>query len=438
VGPVDNEDTLDPSVPPSSEPDEAHPSAPPGGGDPATADATADGRPPTLSDVSPAVDEGATSNDGNGDEDAPGLEERRRKRKRSYLIGSIAGVLIAVIVATAFVRVPYYRFAPGTLYPTQPLITVDGAPTYDTDGPIEFTTVSSKKVSVLELGLAKLDPAVKIVDADEVEGTSTVEEMRQLNLEAMDDAKKIAEVIALRQLGYDVVVTGTGAVVRGVGEGMPAEGILDANDTIVAIDGQPVTTASEAVDAIGARVPGDSVTLRIEPISADGVKGDPKDEVVTLGARPDDDTKALLGVSMGTRDTQFDLPVSISIDSRDVGGPSAGLALTLGIIDKMTPGSLTGGNRVAVTGTIDLDGNVGVIGGIQQKTFLATRSGVKVFIVPADEAEDARGFAGPGLQVIGVRTIDEAMEALAGLGGDIEVVEQTASAAGTPPGSTGP
>jgi PDZ domain-containing protein len=231
-------------------------------------------------------------------------------------------------------------------------------------------------------------------------------------------------------------VTGTGAVVRGVGEGMPAEGVLVPNDTIVAIDGAPVTTATEAVDAIGAHDPGDTITLRIEPISADGVKGEPKDEVVTLGARPDDESQALLGVSMGTRDTQFDLPVAISIDSQDVGGPSAGLALTLGIIDKMTPGSLTGGSRVAVTGTIDLEGNVGVIGGIQQKTYLVDRAGVEVFIVPADEADDARQFAGPNLRIVGVRTIDEALDALAELGGDIDVVEQASGA--NAPGSSQP
>jgi PDZ domain-containing protein len=219
---------------------------------------------------------------------------------------------------------------------------------------------------------------------------------------------------------------------------MPAAGVLETNDTIVAIDGEPVTTAGQAVDAIGSHRPGDTVTLRIEPISAEGVPGEPRDEVVTLGARPDDADQALLGVSMGTRDTKFDLPVTIAIDSQDVGGPSAGLALSLGIIDVMTPGSLTGGKRVAVTGTIDLDGNVGVIGGIQQKTFLASRSGITLFIVPADEADDARRFAEPGLEVVGVRTIDEALAALADNGGRVDVVEQAAAASTAPPGSEGP
>lgn len=400
VGPVDNEDTLDPSVPPTTDPDDAGPEP--------------------------------------GDHlDAEDIRARHRRRKRSYIIGSVVGVFVALVVASAFIRLPYYRFAPGTLYPTQPLISVEGAPTFQDDGSIDFTTVSSKKISVLELGLAKLDPATEIIDAEKIERGSTAEEIRQLNLEAMDDAKQIAEVVALRQLGYDIEVTGTGAVVRGVGPGTPAEGVLETNDTIVAIDGVTVTTAGEAVDAIGAHAPGDTISLRIEPISPEGVKGEPYDEVITLGARPDDESKAMLGVSMGTRDTQFDLPVTITIDSQDVGGPSAGLALSLGIIDVMTPGSLTGGNRVAVTGTIDLDGNVGIIGGIQQKTFLASRSGIRLFIVPADEADDARRFAGPDLTIVGVTTIDEALAALADNGGDVDVVEQ-AAAASTTPGSDGP
>lgn len=420
---------MDPSVPPTPEPTEPGSTPLP------------PGRPPRLP-LTPGPADARLLDDhelDGGEVDEEAAERRRRRRTRSYLAGSITGVLVAVLIAAAFVRLPYYRFAPGTLYPTQPLITVEGAPTYRDDGSIDFTTVSSKKVSLLELGLAKLDPAVEIVDADKVEGNSTVEEIRQVNLEMMNDAKKIAEVVALRELGYDVVVTGTGAVVREVLDGSAASGVLDVNDTIVAMDGRPVTTAGEAVEVISGHVPGDTLTMRVEPISPDGVKGEPRDEVVTLGARADDETKAQLGVSMGTRDTQFDLPVVISIDSQDVGGPSAGLALTLGIIDVMTPGSLTGGGRVAVTGTMDLEGNVGIIGGIQQKTFLAQRAGVKVFIVPADEADAARSFAGPDLEIIGVRTIDEALAAIAANGGDVEVVEQAAAATSTAPtGTTGP
>jgi PDZ domain-containing protein len=370
-----------------------------------------------------------------GADDAPDQDttsSRRRRRTRSYVIGSVAGVLIAVLVAAGFIQLPYYRFAPGTLYPTQPLITVEDAPSYQDGGSIEFTTVSSKKVSLLELGLAKLDPAVEIVDAEKVEGTSTAEEIRQVNLEMMSDAKLIAEVVALRELGYEVTARGTGAVVRTVGAGLPADGVLVPNDTIVAIDGTPVTTASEAVEALGTHAPGDEVTLRIEPISADGVPGEPREEVVTLAAREEDPTQPMLGVTLGTRDPQFDLPVTIAVDSRDVGGPSAGLAIALGIIDVMTPGSLTGGGRVAVTGTIDLDGNVGPIGGIQQKTYLAARQGVEMFIVPADEADQARQWAPPELEIVGVRTIGEALDALAANGGDVDVLEQALPATTTP------
>jgi PDZ domain-containing protein len=117
-----------------------------------------------------------------------------------------------------------------------------------------------------------------------------------------------------------------------------------------------------------------------------------------------------------------DLPFDVEIDTAQVGGPSAGLALTLSIIDKLTEGELTGGLRVATTGTIDIDGTVGPIGGIQQKAHAVRRAGIDVFIVPEDDAETAREVLGDSAEVIGVRTLDEAIDALGRLGGQTEAL----------------
>jgi PDZ domain-containing protein len=123
----------------------------------------------------------------------------------------------------------------------------------------------------------------------------------------------------------------------------------------------------------------------------------------------------------------------------DVGGPSAGLAMTLGIIDVLTPGSLTGGSRVATTGTIDADGNVGPVGGIRQKTHLVVRQGVPLFLVPAgDEADEAQRYAeGSGTRVVPVSTLEEALKVIQENGGRTEVVgEEAAMRSGTTaPGS---
>jgi Lon-like protease len=386
----------------------------------------------------PADADGATPSvpapDGPTGPDPVIVDGAGRRRTRTYVLGAVIGVVLAVVVAVSFIRLPYYRYAPGTLYPTEGLINVDGSSAFRGDGgQIDFTTVSSKKATVLDYLLARFDPAVEMIDADKVDGPNQPEQTRRINLEMMSDSKRDAEVMALRKLGYPVEVTGTGALVRRLGPGRPAEKVLKENDTIVAIDGQPVKVGDDAVKAIGARKPGDTITITVE-----SAPGEPsRTETVTLDSRcdpdpakacsPEDAAKPLLGVDLGTRDTQFKLPFTLAIDTKDVGGPSAGLALTLGVIDVLTPGSLTGGKHVATTGTISLDGTVGPIGGIRQKTFLARRSGVDLFIVPNEELDEARRWAGD-MKVVGVGTLDEALAALAENGGNTDAVQQAAAA----------
>jgi len=137
----------------------------------------------------------------------------------------------------------------------------------------------------------------------------------------------------------------------------------------------------------------------------------------------------MLGITLSPSDlVDYDLPIDVSIDSDRVGGPSAGLAFALAIVDVLTPGELTGGANVATTGTIRIDGSVGRVGGVKQKTFAALESDVELFIVPIDEEEEARSFAGDAMRVVGVETLDDAIEALSELGGN--GLEVAASAAG--------
>jgi Lon-like protease len=363
------------------------------------------------------------------DDPGPTDPPRRRLRRRTYVLSGLAVVIVAVLVACAFLPLPYYRFSPGTLYPTQVVISVTGVPSYREDtGLIDFTTVSSKKATALEAGLARFDPAVELIDAALIDGDRPPEETRQINLEAMADSKQKAEVVAARALGFPVTILGTGAVVRSVGAGMPAEKILKKNDTVVEIDGVAVSTADDLVKQLQTHAPGDTITLRVEgPPSADGTKPEPRTETAVLGARKDDATKPILGIDLGTRNPDFKVPFSVQIDSKSVGGPSAGLAFTLGIVDVLTPGSLTGGRPIAVTGTIELDGSVGPIGGIRQKTFLAKRNGMELFVVPTAEAEEARSYAG-SMKVVGVDTLDDALKALADNGGSIDSVHEAAAA----------
>jgi PDZ domain-containing protein len=145
------------------------------------------------------------------------------------------------------------------------------------------------------------------------------------------------------------------------------------------------------------------------------------DVEVELTASPDDATRTIVGFyPFDTR--RVELPFELDIDTGSIGGPSAGLAFTLTLIDELTPGELTGGSRVAVTGTIELDGTVGAIGGLRQKASAVAQAGVDVFIVPLSQGEQdleaARRAGGEDLEIITVGTLEDAIAVLERLGGD--------------------
>ena len=148
---------------------------------------------------------------------------------------------------------------------------------------------------------------------------------------------------------------------------------------------------------------------------------------MTTIAAPDDPTRAIIGIAPEDRISDFDFPIDVTIDSGNVGGPSAGLAFTLAVLDVLTPGELTGGHRVAVTGTMSLDGTVGPVGGGAQKAIAVRDAGYEVFLVPSDELEEVREAVGDDVEVIAVDTLDEALAALDSLGGNAGVACWTPS-----------
>jgi PDZ domain-containing protein len=183
--------------------------------------------------------------------------------------------------------------------------------------------------------------------------------------------------------------------------------------TVVEVDGAPITTTDELVAAITAHDPGDDIELSVVPLQG----GAPVDVTAELGHRAGEPDVAALGVQPVDR-FRYGFPFDIRIDTGKVGGPSAGLAFTLAILDRMTPGSLTGNDRTAVTGTIELDGSVGPVGGVRHKTEAAVSEGAKLFLVPPQEFEEAKEAARGRIAIEQVQTLDEALDALIAHGGD--------------------
>jgi Lon-like protease len=341
---------------------------------------------------------------------------------------AIAALVIALgLLAASFVRLPYYLESPGSATSVTPLVVVDPAHRHAVHGDVLLSTVALRnQVSAIDLVSAWFDPNVNIVKRQDITGGASDQQYAQLASQEMDGSKQDAIVVALRRLGYVVPEHGDGVIVTNVEAGSPATDHLHANDVIVRAGGRTVAVASDLTTAIRAHRPGDAFTMTV--VGSTGRR----DTTVHLASCPEEacpgtnGQRPFLGIELLTKNDRYDYPFKVDIDLAGVGGPSAGLAFTLGIIDELANGHLTGGHRVAVTGEINLDGTVGPIGGIALKTVAVERAGADVFLVPKDDnsggepqykaaVAKARGHH---LRVIAVGNLEDALNALRSLGGD--------------------
>jgi PDZ domain-containing protein len=337
------------------------------------------------------------------------------RRRWPVVLAILAGLVVVVVLLGSVIRLPYVIYSPGDATPVEGIVKISGAKTYHSPGRVLFLTVSvsSERPNVWRWLQASLDKDSDVVGEDNfLQGQSRTKVDKE-NVVAMDDSQLAAKTVALEQLGYTVQITGAGAIVAQVVKGSPADGQLKVGDVITAIDGQPVRTADEVGTVVRSKPVGSTLDFAVlrkgatipVPITSVAAKSGP------LRGKP------FIGIAPATKDLKINFPVDVTIDPGPVSGPSAGLAFTLTIIDEMTPGSLTGGQKVAVTGTMDLDGNVGEVGGVPQKTAAALDAGAKLFIVPTAEVKQAKARAGSKATVVGVDTIDEALRALREHGG---------------------
>lgn len=327
------------------------------------------------------------------------------------VVAAVAGVVATV--AGGIVEVPYFAIAPGSALAVTPLVDVLEGPEFPPEGGVYLTTVSLQQTTVLQAIEGWLDPAVDVVDEEVILPPDTdAAQLREINLQFMDRSKESALGVAFEHLDYDAI-KGSGAEVAAVVEGSPADGAVEVGERLVRVGRDDVDTHAEAVRLLGDRQPGDEVVLEIE-----GADGERREVEVTLVENPTIPGRPFLGVSLQTTDLEFDFPFDVEIASDRIGGPSAGLAFTLGILDVLTEGEITGGRKVAATGTIELDGSVGEVGGVAQKTVAVREAGIDLFLVPAAEEEAARRHAGGSLRVEGVEDLDDALRILASVGGN--------------------
>ncbi|MHB8293792.1 MAG: YlbL family protein [Acidimicrobiales bacterium] len=345
---------------------------------------------------------------------------------------ALAGALVAglSVVATT-VPLPYYAMSPGVTLPVASLVSVPGGRAHVLNGRLLMTTVSIARLRPVQLPLALVNPSIEVLPQREVLGNLPPSQLYRADLAQMSVSKQAAEVVALRRLGYSVPEHGSGSLVVEVVKGSPASKFLSVGDVVVAIGTRATPVAADAVAAIGAHRPGQSVTVSYRA----GRTGPVRRHLVRLAPKPHGAGRvAFLGVGLVTAEPTFKLPIGVKINSSNIGGPSAGLAFTLGILDEMTNGDLTAGRTVAATGTISQSGAVGPVGGVAEKTLSVRKAGASVFLVPPQEYHKALRNAGPDLRVVPVASLSQALSALAGLGGHVPraLLEAPAVPSGAP------
>jgi Lon-like protease len=328
----------------------------------------------------------------------------RRHLKPWRVVGAV--VVLLVLTLVILIRIPSgeYVLLVDPAHPVAPLVQVQGARPADS-GTLYFVDVKEKSASELETLFPWIHPHASFVPAGAiVPPCASPAQAEAAALQEMSFSQRVAAAVALRRLGYHVAVKPTGVVVSQLIAGTHAPCNLQPMDVVVAVDGKPTPTETSLHDALGHVQPGAVVKLTV-------LRGG---RTFTVPVRTvDEGGRALVGF-VPNQSAKIKLPIRVAIDTSGIGGPSAGLAFTLEVMQKLGRNVLHG-HRVAATGEMALNGAVGPIGGIKQKTYGVRQAGADVFLVPAGQnARDARRYAGP-VRIIPVHNLSQALRALATL-----------------------
>jgi len=350
-----------------------------------------------------------------GDE-ASGDARVSRSRRIGAALVVVAFVLLLVM---ALSPAPYVIEAPGPVFNTlgddhpvgqtpsnadgkKPLIVVDGHKTYPTKGSLDLLTVSEigapgQLPNWGEVIQAWLSPSRAVIPVGiAFPPGQNVQQQNAENAQLMTDSQKDAVAAALNELGYHFSQR---IMVKQVANG-PAKGVIDVGDEITAVNGATVKGVQSLRDQLAKNGAGTPATITI-------VRDGKKQNVTVSPEKTAGSVVIGIGATM-----DYTFPFDVTIQLNNVGGPSAGQMFALGIMDKLTPGSLNGGAHVAGTGTIDNEGNVGPIGGIRQKMFGARSAGATVFLAPASNCDEVTGHIPAGLHVYAVKTLNDSRKVL--------------------------
>ncbi|MDI5970394.1 PDZ domain-containing protein [Streptomyces sp. SL13] len=341
--------------------------------------------------------------------------------RRSATLLTSTLLLIVLFCVAVLLPVPYAEMSPGPTVNTlgkndgQPVLQISGHRTYPTAGHLNMVTVrvtgADYRMNLIEAvsGWLAHDDSVVPHDTLYPQG-QTSQQADQENAEEFTESQDSAKVAALEALKLPVQ---SRVVVGSVVKGSPAQGKLHAGDVIKAVDGGAVKAPTDVAKLVTKHKAGQTVVFTVVPAKGSGdtdtvASGNVTRNIAIRTAKASDG-RAIVGIQA---EEAHSFPFTIKIQLADVGGPSAGMMFSLGLIDKLTPGDLTGGKFVAGTGTIDDNGAVGPIGGISLKVIAAREAGAQYFLTPSDNCAEASKDTPAGLRLVKVKTLKDSLNAL--------------------------
>lgn len=332
-------------------------------------------------------------------------------------------IVAAIVLLGIRIELPYFYSMPGSAIELAPIVQIDGG-YQDEKGTLMMTTVSLNRTNVWEYLYAQVNPSMELLKLNQVKvNNETDEQYFERQRENMIASQQKAIIVAFEKAGVPIEVKQEGAVLQNFIPGMPAEKVLKPGDRVIEVDHKSIGTGEDLIEAFKGKVDGDvstvtivraGTTMNIEVIAAPF----PEQYQTTAGV-------TRVGVGILSPETKLSIMPSreVKFNTENIGGPSAGLMFTLELINQLTADDITKGHRIAGTGTMDLSGKVGPIGGAKHKVVAAEREGAEYFLAPNigtpetnyREALQSATAKGLKIKVIPITTINDALSFLSQL-----------------------
>ncbi|KGX88559.1 SepM family pheromone-processing serine protease [Pontibacillus litoralis] len=302
------------------------------------------------------------------------------QNKRYLIFGIVVALLVFFL---SFYRLPYYIYKPGSADALNPIVQVDNG--YESEGDMHLVTIRGGQASIVQYAVAKLMPYQTIYPKKDVIPESISDnEYMHMQLQMMESSQEKSKVVAYEAANKDITITYDGVYVMSVEDSAPANDVLKVGDRIIQVDDQPIKKSEDLLNYVEGKKVGDAVEITFER------KDETKTESVQMVKHPNEN-RAIIGITLVT-DRNVDVDPGIEFTSGEIGGPSAGLMFSLEIYDQLTEEDLTKGKEIAGTGEISYEGNVGPIGGIDQKVVAADKEGADIFFAPNEGGKQGSNY----------------------------------------------